>query len=105
MHMQLTKLAKGWVSMKSGLEGRNNWSSGIFECPRLLEVSMKSGLEGRNNGRGQASSRRDKAVSMKSGLEGRNNPMVLTCFVGWGCCVSMKSGLEGRNNVSASITL
>ena len=36
------------VSMKSGLEGRNN--SGTVEGIRAaLYVSMKSGLEGRNN--------------------------------------------------------
>ena len=37
------------VSMKSGLEGRNN---GLVSRPspiRVLRVSMKSGLEGRNN--------------------------------------------------------
>ena len=38
----------GRVSMKSGLEGRNNerLSPGILD---LIDVSMKSGLEGRNN--------------------------------------------------------
>ena len=37
------------------------------------EVSMKSGLEGRNNGRGRYTPRGIPHVSMKSGLEGRNN--------------------------------
>ena len=41
-------VAMGWVSMKSGLEGRNNAQG---ETNRVCEgfVSMKSGLEGRNN--------------------------------------------------------
>ena len=39
---------KNFVSMKSGLEGRNNYGrSGSYA--QLLNVSMKSGLEGRNN--------------------------------------------------------
>ena len=39
----------GLVSMKSGLEGRNN--PGLVDCRRRgrRSVSMKSGLEGRNN--------------------------------------------------------
>ena len=36
------------VSMKSGLEGRNN-EQALVGCPGELRVSMKSGLEGRNN--------------------------------------------------------
>ena len=36
------------VSMKSGLEGRNNQTD-ICDTQRLALVSMKSGLEGRNN--------------------------------------------------------
>ena len=36
------------VSMKSGLEGRNNtWHRNCVN--KLINVSMKSGLEGRNN--------------------------------------------------------
>ena len=40
---------------------------------RQLRVSMKSGLEGRNNPLRDAHSHVDAPVSMKSGLEGRNN--------------------------------
>ena len=36
-------------------------------------VSMKSGLEGRNNQSGEESESGTARVSMKSGLEGRNN--------------------------------
>ena len=38
-----------------------------------VSVSMKSGLEGRNNRPRSRSRGRGVAVSMKSGLEGRNN--------------------------------
>ena len=38
------------VSMKSGLEGRNNPKKASDDRPRD-DVSMKSGLEGRNNHR------------------------------------------------------
>ena len=38
------------VSMKSGLDGRNNNCSGREGGPHLFPVSMKSGLDGRNNG-------------------------------------------------------
>ena len=38
------------VSMKSGLEGRNNLDSRKFSTALFNSVSMKSGLEGRNNG-------------------------------------------------------
>ena len=37
------------VSMKSGLEDRNNHYR-VFHIGDLTEVSMKSGLEDRNNG-------------------------------------------------------
>ena len=37
------------VSMKSGLEGRNNGEQVLPRRHRLRRVSMKSGLEGRNN--------------------------------------------------------
>ena len=37
-------------------------------------VSMKSGLEGRNNAAVRGRYRPRGLVSMKSGLEGRNNP-------------------------------
>ena len=36
-------------------------------------VSMKSGLEGRNNDRASDAAECSSHVSMKSGLEGRNN--------------------------------
>ena len=86
------------VSMKSGLEGRNN---GVVEWVMSKgneDVSMKSGLEGRNNHRGSASTGCvPRPVSMKSGLEGRNN-IPLARVVDENNAVSMKSGLEGRNN-------
>ena len=37
------------VSMKSGLEGRNNRAVSCTHVDVSLMVSMKSGLEGRNN--------------------------------------------------------
>ena len=40
---------RGRVSMKSGLEGRNNAANGHAAIDTLRRVSMKSGLEGRNN--------------------------------------------------------
>ena len=87
------------VSMKSGLEGRNNPSSGRARTLQQL-VSMKSGLEGRNNpGVIPERSRPHSVVSMKSGLEGRNNAGV-TAEVRGHILVSMKSGLEGRNNAA-----
>ena len=60
------------VSMKSGLEGRNNPFSGRGYVT-YSGVSMKSGLEGRNNCRSRTCRDRAPSVSMKSGLEGRNN--------------------------------
>ena len=42
------------VSMKSGLEGRNNMATKIEETGFADFVSMKSGLEGRNNMRPSA---------------------------------------------------
>ena len=45
----------GYVSMKSGLEGRNNKLHRILLMPQLDDVSMKSGLEGRNNWSGRTS--------------------------------------------------
>ena len=58
---------------------------------------MKSGLEGRNNNKTAVYDWVDKGVSMKSGLEGRNNAGGLL-FEEVAGLVSMKSGLEGRNN-------
>ena len=37
------------VSMKSGLEGRNNAAPVLSKALGFVPVSMKSGLEGRNN--------------------------------------------------------
>ena len=37
------------VSMKSGLEGRNNLAGDVLRQLPFPHVSMKSGLEGRNN--------------------------------------------------------
>ena len=85
-------------------------------------VSMKSGLEGRNNRPRSSTGRHSSRVSMKSGLEGRNNesrqghPRPLPPSLNevrprrpeqsagridrlnTEYTVSMKSGLEGRNN-------
>ena len=117
---------KQLVSMKSGLEGRNNnpVSNGYGYAQF---VSMKSGLEGRNNDIDGYWISLWKFVSMKSGLEGRNNPPqpgVGESPVPTGLNevrprrpeqyrqsldpsapdprVSMKSGLEGRNNTATS---
>ena len=45
----------------------------IFYYDARYGVSMKSGLEGRNNKRTRYRTHRSLIVSMKSGLEGRNN--------------------------------
>ena len=46
---------------------------------RQVKVSMKSGLEGRNNrGRRAEHAMGFQGVSMKSGLEGRNNRAFIT---------------------------
>ena len=74
--------------------------------PLMMEkavVSMKSGLEGRNNHHEPPGEARVSRVSMKSGLEGRNNPD-LHLRGHDAASVSMKSGLEGRNNVTGSFT-
>ena len=94
-----TRFAATQVSMKSGLEGRNNGIHIDGGCGLGSDVSMKSGLEGRNNAVPSTTPPQCRSVSMKSGLEGRNN-------VPGGReerdqrRVSMKSGLEGRNNSS-----
>ena len=41
------------------------------------DVSMKSGLEGRNNATINEKLLKEVIVSMKSGLEGRNNPAIV----------------------------
>ena len=68
------------VSMKSGLEGRNNPPR---HGGRTLThpVSMKSGLEGRNNCGHFRITNAPSAVSMKSGLEGRNNQIIAHVLV------------------------
>ena len=43
------------------------------EAEARHNVSMKSGLEGRNNGAEERAGGEGPQVSMKSGLEGRNN--------------------------------
>ena len=62
------------VSMKSGLEDRNNHRH-EGQQPRGRTVSMKSGLEDRNNYRRENSPEPPELVSMKSGLEDRNNDL------------------------------
>ena len=61
------------VSMKSGLDGRNNAPAGGAVVSAVGVVSMKSGLDGRNNERPPRRHRGGAEVSMKSGLDGRNN--------------------------------
>ena len=68
-----------------------------------LHVSMKSGLEGRNNIADDSEHVRRCWVSMKSGLEGRNNAFPRTKQGDAPGGVSMKSGLEGRNNGPNSV--
>ena len=48
MGYTLTLTHEGNVSMKSGLEGRNN-ADAADQVLDAVGVSMKSGLEGRNN--------------------------------------------------------
>ena len=93
-----------------------------LDCLLANGVSMKSGLEGRNNALVPQALATALTVSMKSGLEGRNNTVV-EIFPSFSVLrlnevrprrpeqsldyvvitirkfrVSMKSGLEGRNN-------
>ena len=44
-----------------------------YVAPELSDVSMKSGLEDRNNAEHDGADGADVLVSMKSGLEDRNN--------------------------------
>ena len=87
-----------WVSMKSGLEGRNNY---LYYIPNLRFVEGLNEVRPRRPEqlvvlrRGFVAPR--VFVSMKSGLEGRNNQL-FTPETGQLTPVSMKSGLEGRNN-------
>ena len=64
------------VSMKSGLEGRNNQVRMLWVYNTYFAVSMKSGLEGRNNRTNIKALGKKIMVSMKSGLEGRNNAVL-----------------------------
>ena len=73
-----TASRSGLVSIESGLEGRNNPSTGPTLLGRPSGVSIESGLEGRNNlaaGAGKAMG--EVSVSIESGLEGRNNTVFL----------------------------
>ena len=85
------------VSMKSGLEGRNNRARGGEQAGHQ-RVSMKSGLEGRNNlstgPRGVAASSCLNEVRPRRPEQSRGSD-VRTMLAN---LVSMKSGLEGRNN-------
>ena len=63
------------VSMKSGLEDRNNSAEPLEEHVDEPFVSMKSGLEDRNNVGCEKTRQKSHSVSMKSGLEDRNNPL------------------------------
>ena len=93
-------LGKGMttVSMKSGLDGRNNAAVedvGAHGGLRLNEVRPRwpEQLAGADRICAQ-----EARVSMKSGLDGRNNDDCLASIVCSLKCVSMKSGLDGRNN-------
>ena len=69
-------MVKVVVSMKSGLEGRNNNHQVGKISGKDCRVSMKSGLEGRNNAEeAHYPYPQTRGVSMKSGLEGRNNSL------------------------------
>ena len=70
---------------------------GSLDLAAALTVSMKSGLEDRNNALRPADALHDLMVSMKSGLEDRNNDAG-SVGAADGSRVSMKSGLEDRNN-------
>ena len=61
-------------------------------------VSMKSGLEDRNNPPPDDGDNSGSIVSMKSGLEDRNNRVWPDAGCRGAVWVSMKSGLEDRNN-------
>ena len=114
------------VSMKSGLEDRNNVEF-VMGSEGPPHVSMKSGLEDRNNpvdwGQGHSFDaclnevrpgrpeqylavacrvNAGRVVSMKSGLEDRNNHAELIPGPRPADRVSMKSGLEDRNNAGAA---
>ena len=116
------RIVKVWVSMKSGLEGRNNHTS-LSKTPKVTGVSMKSGLEGRNNFL-SVMSHGMLSISLNEVRPGRpeqwltapQSALAPACLneVRPGrpeqsdeldeqedpaISVSMKSGLEGRNNL------
>ena len=113
------------VSMKSGLEGRNNARDMVeYGDPRASLNEVRPRRPEQYVGSHSAAAVK-LAVSMKSGLEGRNNPQGVSLTPRASDClnevrprrpeqyvqmlkdggitilVSMKSGLEGRNNVAA----
>ena len=102
MHLGVWRTARSQKPRLNGVRpGRpeqSRWVT-LYEGIQMM-VSMKSGLEDRNNVTHARHHRNGHhLVSMKSGLEGRNNIPL------WRCLdhdhgVSMKSGLEGRNNAS-----
>ena len=76
--LHLTAKAFDSVSMKSGLEDRNNPDGRRFIVDHKTTVSMKSGLEDRNNWQRSPDPHHPNIrVSMKSGLEDRNNPVAV----------------------------
>ena len=112
------------VSMKSGLEGRNNYRARRLRRSRtgclnevrprrpeqfgIKSMSTSAGYNCLNEVRprrpeqsvrhGDPSGAVLAQVSMKSGLEGRNNVAIAVSVMTVSFHVSMKSGLEGRNN-------
>ena len=84
--------------MKSGLEGRNNLSTGprgVAASSCLNEVRPRRPEQSRGS---DVRTMLANLVSMKSGLEGRNNQVRQRMVPIHGELVSMKSGLEDRNN-------
>ena len=112
----------GWVSMKSGLEDRNNiLGSHIAEVGHICLNEVRPGrpeqcvstsghdeahkcLNEVRPGRPEQSQQPHRGrstmpmVSMKSGLEDRNNVETSDPNPAFDSVVSMKSGLEDRNN-------
>ena len=84
------------VSMKSGLEDRNN-PDGCTTSWRTPRVSMKSGLEDRNNARYQFDGVR-LSIRLNEVRPGRPEQYVWLAGMTRLGYVSMKSGLEDRNN-------
>ena len=72
--VQSSEVADLVVSMKSGLEGRNNLTFGTparWQYSRLNEVRPRRPEQCSHH---RCGCTRRHVVSMKSGLEGRNNP-------------------------------